>query len=359
MKNTIAAIAALLFLPTLPAAAQADRCVQNYPYRVRNTAELADLRRWYNLGPGDILPDALIRLRELEVSWADRNGVGNGWVADQPNSCVLYTASSGEPVMGTRIYFLAGQQQSVTEQDTAQGETLPGSGQQALVTNGPAHIRSGPGQEHPHLRWCGIGWPLTVWPPAQDGWLRASCFDGDGWIHESLVRITDSQTRPAPAPAPVSDGAQPASGQQALVTNGPAHIRSGPGQEHPHLRWCGIGWPLTVWPPAQDGWLRASCFDGDGWIHESLVRITDSQTRPAPAPAPVSDGAQPASGQQALVTNGPAHIRSGPGQEHPHLRWCGIGWSLTVWPPSLDGWLRASCYGGNGWIHESLVQILD
>ena len=273
MKFTLLVVTMVLLLQlVLPAAAQ-DRCVQN-PYRVRSTAELAELRQHYN--QGTIFPGELRRLRELEeleFSWADRNGVGNGWVADLPNSCVLYTASSGEAVMGTRIYFLAGQQQSVTEQDTAQGETLPASGQQALVTNGPAHIRSGPGQEHPPLRWCGIGWPLTVWPPAQDGWLRASCFDGDGWIHESLVRITDSQTRPDPAPAPVSDGAQPASGQQALVTNGPAHIRSGPGQEHPPLRWCGIGWPLTVWPPAQDGWLRASCYGGNGWIHESLVQI--------------------------------------------------------------------------------------
>ncbi|MCY4527067.1 MAG: hypothetical protein OXB89_10735, partial [Anaerolineaceae bacterium] len=73
-----------------------------------------------------------------------------------------------------------------------------------------------------------------------------------------------------------------------------------------------------------------------------------------PAAASVSSGA---SGQQATVVDGPAHIRSGPGQEHLHLRWCGVGWSLTVWPPAVEGWLPASCHGANGWIHESLVSI--
>ena len=85
--------------------------------------------------------------------------------------------------------------------------------------------------------------------------------------------------------------------------------------------------------------------------------VGESATEPDAAPPAVSDSDEPLppSGLPAVVTSGPAHIRSGPGAEHPHVRWCGVGWSLTVWPPAENGWLRASCYGANGWIHENLV----
>ncbi|MCY3947330.1 MAG: hypothetical protein OXF44_13725 [Anaerolineaceae bacterium] len=231
----------------------------------------------------------------------------------------------------------------------------PASGQRATVIDGPARIRGGPGQQHPRLAWCANGASLTVFPPALDNWLPASCYGANGWIHAALVQV-DAPTQPGPASVPVGDAALPASGEQATVVSGPARIRSGPGQQHPLLAWCAIGASLTVFPPALDNWLPASCYGANGWIHSSLVQF-DAPTQPAPAPVPVGDAALPASGEQAIVISGPAHIRSGPGAGHPHLRWCGIGWSLTVWPPAQNGWLPASCYGANGWIHESLVQI--
>ena len=89
------------------------------------------------------------------------------------------------------------------------------------------------------------------------------------------------------------------------------------------------------------------------------MQVDDAPTQPGPAPVSTSEVSAPVSGEQAVVISGPAHIRSGPGQEHPHLRWCGIGWTLTVWPPAQNGWLPASCYGANGWIHESLVAVSE
>ena len=262
----------LLLQLILPAAAQADRCVEN-PYKtgskVAVTPELELLRLLYQ--QGNIYPEELRRLRELEyvqVPWTERNGVGNGWLAGLPNSCVLYTASSDEAVMGTWIYRL--------ESGPAASALPPATGEHgAVVIDGPAYIRSGPGLEHSHHRWCITGWSLTVWTPAQNGWLRASCYGGDGWIHESVVRIGDGTGQIDPAPAAVSDIPSAASGQQAVVTDGPARIRSGPGLEHSHVRWCDQGLPLTVWLPAVDGWLRASCYRANGWIHESLVQILD------------------------------------------------------------------------------------
>ncbi|MCE2489584.1 MAG: hypothetical protein J4G17_06375 [Anaerolineae bacterium] len=143
------------------------------------------------------------------------------------------------------------------------------------------------------------------------------------------------------------------------MIDGPARIRSGPGQQHSQLAWCADGAPLTVFPPAVDNWLPASCYGANGWIYEPLVRYEAAPVQPAVAPVAPGESGRPASGQQATVTSGPAAIRSGPGQEHLHLRWCGIGWSLTVWPPTVEGWLPASCYGANGWIHESLVSVSD
>ena len=76
MKFTLLVVTMVLLLQlVLPAAAQ-DRCVQN-PYRVRSTAELAELRQHYN--QGTIFPGELRRLRELEeleFSWADRKRRG-------------------------------------------------------------------------------------------------------------------------------------------------------------------------------------------------------------------------------------------------------------------------------------------
>ena len=151
----------------------------------------------------------------------------------------------------------------------------------------------------------------------------------------------------------------PASGQPATVIDGPARIRSGPGLEHSGLAWCATGAALTVFPPAVDNWLPASCYGANGWVYAPLVQYEDAPSQPGPAPVSASEEPAPASGQPATVIDGPAHIRSGPGQEHPHLRWCGIGWTLTVWPPAQNGWLPASCYGANGWIHDSLVAISE
>ena len=263
---------ALLLQLILPAAAQADRCVEN-PYKtgskVAVTPELELLRLLYQ--QGNIYPEELRRLRELEyvqVPWTVRNGVGNGWLADQPNSCVLYTSSSDEAVMGTRIYRL--------ESGPAASALPPATGEHgAVVIDGPAYIRSGPGLEHPQHRWCDQGLTLTVWTPGLAGWLRASCYGGDGWIHESLVRIGDGTGQPAQAASLAVSAPAPAGEHRATVIDGPARIRSGPGLEHPHHRWCDQGLTLTVWTPGVAGWLRASCYGGNGWIHESLVQILD------------------------------------------------------------------------------------
>ncbi len=352
MKNVTLALAVLLLLPGVPLAAQTqDRCVQNSYSDSRIQQELSERREELRFATN---PDHIsfvtqrIKLLEGIPNWDSKNGVGNGWIADSPNTCILYISSPNEPIMGTRIYFLG----------TAGVLPVPSavSGQQAVVAEGPARIRSGPGLEHPRVRWCDQGLPLTVWLPAVDGWLRASCFGANGWIHESLVQLEDGPDRLDIAAVAVSDLPPSASGQQAVVTEGPARIRSGPGLEHPRVRWCDQGLPLTVWLPAVDGWLQASCYGANGWIHESLVQFDDEPAQIDPAPAAVSDVPPSASGQQAVVTEGPARIRSGPGLEHPRVRWCDQGLPLTVWLPAVDGWLRASCFGANGWIHESLVQ---
>lgn len=220
---------------------------------------------------------ALLLLPMFGVSAQDRcaqslsadSGVGNGWIAGPPNSCVLYISASNEPVMGIRIYRF-----DSSGPDSASSSSR--DGQQAVVVDGPARIRSGPGLEHPLVRWCAQGRSLTVWPPAADGWLLASCYGANGWIHESLVRFGEGLTHPAyerPAESAVS---LPSGEHLAVIIAGPARIRGGPGLEFPNLRWCLEGWPLTVWAPAERGWLRASCFGANGWIHESLVGAAET-----------------------------------------------------------------------------------
>jgi len=434
------ALATLVLLPLFPLSAQ-DRCVRNL-HSIRGPAELerelAERREELFFATQ---PDHISFVTQ-RISWLEqrlkpdaRVGLGNGWIADAPNSCILYISASNEPVMGTRIYFIdsiaelpvpsvASQQRAVVTDGPARIRSGPGlehprvswcaqglgltiwppavdgwlrascygangwiyeplvryeagpgqpavapvapgdggrpaSGQQATVIDGPARIRSGPGQQHARLAWCATGASLTVFPPATEDWLPASCYGANGWIYEPLVTYEAASAQPAVAPVLPGDGARPASGQQATVTSGPAAIRNGPGQQHARLAWCANAAPLTVFPPATEGWLPASCYGANGWIYEPLVTFDAAPAQPAVAPVAPGDSARPASGQQATVTSGPAHIRSGPGQEHLHLRWCGIGWSLTVFPPAVEGWLPASCYGANGWIHESLVSVSD
>ena len=343
MKTWALALIALLLLPIANVSAQ-ERCVEN-PKATYSPAEIARIAQLRGFG-ATRTPVEAAELHSLESrrSWAAKVGAGNGWFDDGPDSCVLYISASGEPVLGTRIYsprLLADRLDAPT-----------GSAQQATVVDGPARIRSGPGLLFPRLVWCDQGLSLTVWLPAEAGWLRASCYGANGWIHESLVQY-GAPTQPAPAPASPGD----AGGLPATVVSGPARIRSGPGQQHPRLAWCATGAALTVFPPALGAWLPASCFGADGWIHAALVQYEDAATRPATAPASPDDASRPASGQRATVIDGPARIRGGPGQQHPRLAWCANGASLTVFPPAVGNWLPASCYGANGWIHEALVQV--
>ncbi len=269
----------------------------------------------------------------------------NGWIYAP---LVNYDAAPAQPAV-TPIPFPAG--------DTSR----PASEQRANVISGPARIRSGPGLQHADLAWCDTGVSLTVFPPAVDGWLPASCLGTNGWIYAPLVNYDAGPAQPVvtPIPFPAGDTSRPAGGQQTTVISGPARIRSGPGQQHAQLAWCADGAPLTVFPPAVDGWLPASCYGANGWIYQPLVNYDagPAQAIVTPIPYPVGESSRPASAQQAIVISGPANIRSGPGQAHPHLSWCSEGLSLTVWTPAVDGWLPASCYGANGWIHESLVSI--
>ena len=347
-----------LFL-LVPVSAQ-DRCVQNNP-QVPNRAEFAQElaeRRDELIFATDPVHISFVTQR---IRWLEGRldpdavvGLGNGWIADVPNSCILHISASNEPVMGTRIYRLEPASPAVVDDSAA----FPG-GHSAVVTDGPARIRSGPGLQHPRLAWCATGAALTVFPPAVDNWLPASCYGSDGWIHESLVHVDDAPTQAGPASASPGDASRHASGQRATVIDGPARIRGGPGQQHPRLAWCATGAALTIFPPAVDNWLPASCYGSDGWIHESLVHVDDAPTQAGPASASPGDASRHASGQRATVIDGPARIRGGPGQQHPRLAWCAIGAALTVFPPAVDNWLPVSCYGANGWIHESLVHVDD
>ncbi|MCY4023272.1 MAG: hypothetical protein OXF32_07475 [Anaerolineaceae bacterium] len=349
MKTWALAVLALLLLPIVNVSAQ-ERCVEN-PQSTHSPAELAriaQLRGFGNLSPEE---EAELRSLETKPGWAANVGAGNGWFDDGPDSCVLYISASGEPVLGTRIYsprLLADRVDAPT-----------GSALQATVVDGPARIRSGPGLDFPRLIWCDQGLSLTVWLPAEGGWLRASCYGANGWIHQSLVQIDDARARPDTQITVPGDLPLPTGGEQATVIAGPARIRGGPGQQHPRLAWCANGSPLTVFPPVVGDWLPASCFGANGWIHAALVEYDDTPAQPALAPVAPGDASRPASGQRATVIAGPARIRGGPGQQHPRLAWCANGSPLTVFPPVVGDWLPASCFGANGWIHAALVEYDD
>ena len=189
LKYLIPVLVVLLLLPALPAAAQ-ERCVQNQTsLNAQEAQELSDLRNIESIRGLDSSEQA--RLRALEraaVQWAVRVGLGNGWVSAGSNSCVLHYGSSGNPVMGTLLYLLGSSAGVAAPAPVAAG--VDGQAQQAIVIRGPARIRSGPGLTHANLGWCGIQQPLTVWTPAQGGWLQASCYGVNGWIYASLVQVS-------------------------------------------------------------------------------------------------------------------------------------------------------------------------
>ena len=207
--------------------------------------------------------------------------------------------------------------------------------------------------------------PLQLRAADGDTWPRFAA--GGGSTPDSCILYISASNKPVMgtriyrlepvSPAVVDDFAAFPGGHSAVVTDGPARIRSGPGLQHPRLSWCDTGLPLTVWTPALKGWLRASCYGVNGWIHESLVQIGDGSTQLRSSTPTFSAASIPRGEHQAVVIAGPARIRRGPGLNHRHLRWCGEGWPLTVWGPAQNGWMRASCYGSNGWIHFSLVEI--
>lgn len=191
----ILAMVILLLFAWLPVSAQ-DRCVANNN-RSLNPIEMQALERLLAIPRPSRYPDETAAIRSLQerMNWEQRNGVGNGWVADRPDSCVLYISASSRPVRGTRVYRLK-PVAAVTRSGADPGADSgvdPGA-LPARVSRGPARIRSGPGLEYPELTWCGFGWSLTVWTPATEGWLRASCYGVHGWIHGSLVQIDDRES---------------------------------------------------------------------------------------------------------------------------------------------------------------------
>ena len=59
----------------------------------------------------------------------------------------------------------------------------------------------------------------------------------------------------------------------------------------------------------------------------------------------------------AVVIEGRARIRAGASLDDEVVGHCAKGDRLTVWVSGMGDWLLSSCYGVNGFIHGSLVEI--
>ena len=156
---------------------------------------------------------------ELYRAWEIRNGVGNGWFAEGPNSCVLYVDDDGSEVLGTRIKRHVDPDMEGKMMMDAPPASLTEHPQSIvdLALDDAARIRSGPGVEHSVVGLCPGRHGLTVWRPAEGDWLRASCYGANGYIHSSLVDVAPPVERApsmmtkaeAPAMEMKQTGAQP------------------------------------------------------------------------------------------------------------------------------------------------------
>ena len=323
--------------------------------------------------------------------------------------------------------------QTVFAQDESDGDALADGEYSAVISAGPAFIRADASPDGDALGRCPTGQNLTIWLPAVDEWLTSSCLGVNGYIHNSLVEIgemvvpeesmmEDEESMMEEDDSMMEEEAmeeesmmeeddsmmeeeameeEPAAGEYtAVISKGPARIRTEASLEGEILGLCPRGQGLTVWLPAVDEWLTSSCLGLTGFIHSSLVEVGDAvvpeeameeeammeddsmmeeeameeddsmmeEEEAMEEEAMEEDDSMmeedtmmgPGAGAHSAVINaGPAFIRAAASMDGEVLGRCSRGQDLTVWLPATDGWLLSSCLNVNGYIHESLVDVGD
>lgn len=198
---------------------------------------------------------------------------------------VLVLMISSQAALGEEMEEMADSADSMSE-------AMVGGEYTAVISAGRARIRAGAGLDAEVVGYCAEGTALTVWLPAMDGWLIASCEGATGYIHESLVDIGEMATVEADdammddsmmeKDAMMDDSMMMDEDATVMLTGGEysatldkgrARIRAGAGMDGEIVGYCAEGAALTVWLPAVDGWLTASCYGVTGYIHESLVTV--------------------------------------------------------------------------------------
>ena len=206
-------LVAALIINVMPLGAQGpDRCASNYASvkqslfaklrsrLARAEAALADSNALQNSDEYLLLQKKVDDLaKELDSKnefryWEGINGIGNGWIADAPDSCVRHYRSSG-PVLGTRVFHIHGSPAPVSAMPASNPPAMPAAmpaaiERSAVISRGPARIRQQPWLGATILGHCWRRSALTVWlPPVNGEWLTASCYGVNGYIHASLVRV--------------------------------------------------------------------------------------------------------------------------------------------------------------------------
>ena len=209
LRIVLLLLVATLIINVMPLGAQGpDRCASNYAsvrkslygdlFKKRDAAKAAleDSNAPLNSDEYMQLEQAVADLKnEIDSfdpfsKWESINGIGNGWIADEENSCVRHYRSSG-PVLGTRVFHIHGSRAAVSVMPDRMPAAMPAAVERsAVISRGPARIRQQPWLGATILGHCWRRSALTVWLPAVNGeWLTASCYGVNGYIHASLVRV--------------------------------------------------------------------------------------------------------------------------------------------------------------------------
>ncbi|MCY4022327.1 MAG: hypothetical protein OXF32_02650 [Anaerolineaceae bacterium] len=165
-----------------------DRCEQNF----RNA--VGRYRKIYQAALAAIDQNDAEAVAQVEAKYGDfraiyeaEMGIGNGNIDAGEDTCVLYVDANGKARLGTRVYRLGPR---IATQPAAHSLPPALTEHRAWIIRGTARIRSGPGLQYNQVGRCGLGQPLTIWRPAVNDFVRASCHNRNGWIHQSLV-MTD------------------------------------------------------------------------------------------------------------------------------------------------------------------------
>lgn len=233
---------------------------------------------------------------------------------------------------GVEGYMSARWLDVTTSESDSTMENVTSSGaqelRQAVVTDGPLNVRSGPNTSYDTVGTLQRGGRVTVIGQQGDWYLVT--FDGlEGYVSAQYLSFDLDSVRPEP--------------RQAVVTDGPLNIRAGAGTSYDAIGTLQRGDHVTV-TDQQGDWYAISVDGVEGYVSAQYLSFDLDSVQPDP--------------KQGMVNTSLLNVRSGPGTSYDRVGSLPMGSQVTVTGQQGD-WYAISANGLEGYVSTQYITILD